>query len=61
MVISLILIYALYNFKLMLFFDNTTITKMTYYRTLSDDLSSRNASEFGFDIAFSLIDFSGNS
>jgi hypothetical protein len=33
---------------------------MTFYRTLSDDLSPRNISDKGFDIAFNLVDLYSN-
>jgi hypothetical protein len=60
-VISALLLYTIYNFQLMLFFNNTKITKMTSYRNLADDLSPRNTSDRGFDLAYDLVDISGVS
>lgn len=58
-VLAVLLIYTIYNFHLMLFFLNSKNTKMTFYRTLADDLSPRNISSKGFDIAVDLIDLEG--
>jgi hypothetical protein len=42
----------------MICYENSKITKNTLYRTLSDDLSARNISDKGFDIAFTIADLS---
>lgn len=60
-VCSLLIIYGIYKFKILLNYENTSITKGTFYKTLAHDLSPRNISTGGFDMAYGVVNLAGDS
>jgi hypothetical protein len=49
---TLMVMFSGYRVKVLIGRENSKISKMTYYRNLTEFLDPRNISDHGFDIAF---------